>query len=547
MLAGALALLLLAAETNPPEAANALVVAPQEFLPALQPLLAHRHAQGHRFAYLSSTYSAEQIRGAIREAAKTGKLKAVLLVGDAEPAAASDPRVRARCVPAPQVAAQVNVKFGSEAEIGTDNWYADLDDDDLPDLAIGRLPADSAEEVAHIVRKILAYETGLNHGAWRQRINFIAGVGGFGALTDSVIETATKKLLTDGIPPTYQTSMTFGSWRSPFCPDPRQFHNTTLARHNEGCLFWVYLGHGQSTSLDRVAVPGGQFHIFNCDDCTKLKADKTPPVAIMLACYTAAFDQREDCLAEEMLRAAGGPVAIYGGSRVTMPYAMAVMGSEMLREYFRHQPATLGEVIKNAKRRMAQPADEKEGLQNANRVLLDGIASVISPTRNLLEQERREHLHLFNLIGDPMLTLSYPQEIKIEAATEVAPGGELRFDVVSPISGRMSYELVCRRDVLKTQFAARDRFDPSNAALARLQETYLQANDPVWCRKEVELRATGADTADSVRVQGTLAVPKEARGAAHVRVFVEGESGYAAGAANLFIRPAIQIEQPAGP
>jgi hypothetical protein len=545
MLAGALALLLLAADVNPPDA---LVVAPREFLPALEPLLAHRRSQGHQFLYLSNLATPQELRAAIRSAAKGGSLNAVLLVGDAEPSAAMDPRIRARCVPTQHVAAQVNVKFGSEAEIGTDNWYADLDDDELPDLAIGRLPADSPQELSRIVRKILAYETGLDQGAWRQRINFVAGVGGFGGLTDSVIETATKKLLTDGIPPTYQTSMTFGSWRSPFCPDPRQFHNTTLARHNEGCLFWVYLGHGQSTTLDRVSVPGGEFHIFNRDDCIKLKAEKAPPVAIMLACYTAAFDLPEDCLAEDMLRAAGGPVAIYGGSRVTMPYAMAVMGSEMLREYFGSRPATLGEVIKNAKRRMALPAEEMEGLPNTNRILLDGIASVISPTRKMLDQERREHLHLFNLIGDPLLTLSYPQAIKVETASEARPGDELRIQVESPISGRMIFELVCRRDVLKTDPPVRDRFDSSNAALARLQETYLQANDRVWCRQEVDLRIkSGVDAANVVSMHGTLAVPKEARGAAHVRVFVEGDSSYAAGAANLFIRPAIKVEEQAVP
>ncbi len=531
MIAAALALLLLAADPLPPDA---IVVCPQEFLPALKPLLAHRQIQGHRFGYLSSASEPDEIRAAIRQSARSGHLQSVLLVGDAEPAAALDPRVRARCVPAHLARARVNVKFGSEAEIGTDNWYADLDDDDLPDLAIGRLPADSPQELSSIVRKILAYETQLDHGPWRQRISFVAGVGGFGALTDSVIETATKKLLTDGIPPAYQTTMTFGSWRSPFCPDPRQFHNTTVARHNEGCLFWVYLGHGQSTSLDRVAVPGGRFHILDCDDCAKLKAEKSPPVAIMLACYTAAYDRAEDCLAEEMLRSSGGPVAVYGGSRVTMPYAMAVMGSEMLGEYFRSRPKTLGEVIKNAKRRMALPADEKQGLKNANRVLLDGVASVISPARNMLDEERHEHLHLFNLLGDPLLTLSYPQEIKVEISANATPGQELRAAIASPISGRLMCELVCRRDVFKTNLLARERFDPSSAGLARFQEAYLQANDGVWCRQVMDLRVPAA--ADH-SLEVALQVPAEARGAAHVRVFVQGQKEHASGSANVFIRP----------
>jgi hypothetical protein len=504
-------------------------------VPALSPWISHRQLQGHRFRYVSNTGSPDEIRTAIRQVARGGKLQAVLLVGDAEPPANSDQQLRARCVPAHREAALVNVKFGSEPEIGTDNWYADLDDDDLPDIAIGRIPADTPQELSRIVRKILNYETGLDHGPWRQRISFVAGVGGFGALTDSVIETATKKLLTDGIPATYQTTMTFGSWRSPFCPDPRQFHNTTVARHNEGCLFWVYLGHGHSTALDRVAVPGGRFHILDCDDCDKLKAEKSPPVAIMLACYTAAFDQEEDCLAEEMLRSPGGPVAVFGGSRVTMPYAMAVMGSEMLSEYFRSRPKTLGQVIKNAKRRMALPPDEKEGLANANRVLLDGVASVISPARNMLDQERHEHLHLFNLIGDPLLSLSYPREISVEARSDAIAGQELLAAIAPPIGGRLVCELVCRRDTLKTEVSSRHRFDSSNAGLARLQEDYLLANDPVWCRRVLDVPAR--QEADQP-IQVSLQVPPEARGAAHVRVIVQGAKEHAAGSANLFIRPA---------
>jgi hypothetical protein len=532
MLAAILSLALLAAE---PQAANAVVVCPREFVPALSPWISHRQLQGHRFRYISNTGSPDEIRTAIRQVARGGKLQAVLLVGDAEPAANSDQQLRARCVPAHREAALVNVKFGSEPEIGTDNWYADLDDDDLPDIAIGRIPADTPQELSRIVRKILNYETGLDHGPWRQRISFVAGVGGFGALTDSVIETATKKLLTDGIPATYQTTMTFGSWRSPFCPDPRQFHNTTVARHNEGCLFWVYLGHGHSTALDRVAVPGGRFHILDCDDCDKLKAEKSPPVAIMLACYTAAFDQEEDCLAEEMLRSPGGPVAVFGGSRVTMPYAMAVMGSEMLSEYFRSRPKTLGQVIKNAKRRMALPPDEKEGLANANRVLLDGVASVISPARNMLDQERHENLHLFNLIGDPLLSLSYPREISVEARSDAIAGQELLAAIAPPIGGRLVCELVCRRDTLKTEVSSRHRFDSSNAGLARLQEDYLLANDPVWCRRVLDVPAL--QEADQP-IQVSLQVPPEARGAAHVRVIVQGAKEHAAGSANLFIRPA---------
>src|SRR5882757_6829959 len=88
--------------------------------------------------------------------------------------------------------AVVNVKYGSEPQIASDNWYADLDDDQLPDVGIGRIPADSPAELTKIVAKILAYERSNDFGAWRQRVNLIAGVGGFSPLVDTVIETATS-------------------------------------------------------------------------------------------------------------------------------------------------------------------------------------------------------------------------------------------------------------------------------------------------------------------------------------------------------------------
>lgn len=531
MLSLATLLLCLAADAQP---ADTVVVCPQEFVAALDPLLAYRHAQGHRFLYVPNTWSEDEIRAAIRRTAKNGKLKAVLLVGDADPAAADDPAIRARCVPAHRVPAKINVKYGSEPEIATDNWYADLDDDELPDLTIGRIPADSPKELAGIVAKILAYETKTDFGPWRQRVNLVAGVGGFGPVVDSVVEMSTKKLLTEGIPSGYTTNMTFGNWRSPFCPDPRRFHEMALARHNEGCLFWVYIGHGHPTGLDQVEVPGGRFHIMNCDDCGKLNGENGSPIAIMLACYTAAYDRPKDCLAEEMLRSPGGPVAVLGGSRVTMPYAMAVMGAEMLDEYFTQEPATLGEVVLHAKRRMVAPVNEKEALKHANRLILDGLAGVMSPNKDQLAEERHEHLHLFNLLGDPNLKLIYPQNLKLEIAGEALAGATLRVKTSSRFSGRALVEFLSRRDSFKTDLGLRERFDPSNAGLASYQGTYEQANDRIWAQKVVDLPASSDGS--PLLLDTDLIIPAEARGAGHVRVFVQGEHSCALGVENVFLR-----------
>ena len=528
MLSALLACLLVPSVSPPSLAADAIIVAPREFLPALNPLIEHRQKQGHRFAYVPTSSRPDEIRTAVRSIARSGELKFVLIVGDAEPAARLNPTIAARCVPTQLIPAAVNVKYGSEPQIASDNWYADLDDDSLPDVAIGRIPADSPAELSRVVAKILAYEKNNDFGAWRHRVNFIAGVGGFSPVVDSVIETATSKLLTSGIPPTYDTSMTYGSWRSPYCPDPRLFHAVTVERHNEGCLFWVYIGHGHTTELDRVSIPGERFHILNVNDCGKMRAKSGAPIAIMLACYTAGFDQPQDCLAEQLLKADGGPVAVYGGSRVTMPYAMGVMGTAMMHEYFQEHRATLGETILAAKRKTMARIDDPENPVGLNRMLLDGVAAMMSPNKSELEAERREHLHIFNLLGDPMLTLVHPQEVDLSVATEARPGERIRITGRSPVAGKGVLELVCRRDCQKGDLPIRERYDPTDKALAAYQPIYERTLDRCWARWAVEMPAGDFAT--------EIAVPANSRGPCHLRLAIGNETSQALGATNIYVR-----------
>src|SRR5581483_759475 len=137
-----------------------------------------------------------------------------------------------------------------------------------------------------------------------------------GALVDMAVESVAKSILCDQIPAAYCTSMTYASWRSPYCPDPATFGQTTLDRLNEGCLFWIYMGHSQRQFVDFMRVPHTHYPILTSRDVPRLQATDGATIAIFLSCYTGAFDS-DDCLAEQMLRSEGGPVAVLGGSRVT--------------------------------------------------------------------------------------------------------------------------------------------------------------------------------------------------------------------------------------
>ncbi len=505
-----------------PGQADTAVVCPQGFRPALAPWLEYRQAQGRRIALIDNRGTAEQIRAAIRQVARPGKLKAIMLVGDALSPATRAAGDATKTIPVHLAPAKVNVHWGSEPQIATDNWYADLDDDQTPDVAVGRLTVDSAAELSRVVRKILAYERTQGADLWRRRIHLIAGLGGFGQLADAALEAAAKSILTAGIPASYASSMTYASWRSPYCPAPALFNQTTIDRLNDGCMFWVYLGHGQRREVDRLYAPGGAHRILDCGDMPRLDARYGAPIALFLACYTGAFDA-EDCLAEEMLRAEGGPVAVICGSRVTMPYAMSVLGTEMLKECFQQQRETIGEVLLHAKRNsVLGPRTDPRSKT------LDSLAALLNPNGGDLAEERAEHLLLFNLLGDPLLRLRYPRELELQVPAAAVAGEPLRVSGECDLEGEALVELVVRRDRLTFKPESRGDYRASPETSAAYQETYARANDARLCWQVVPV--------ENGRFTAELETPLHAWGDCHVRVFVQGQRDFAANAADIRVR-----------
>jgi hypothetical protein len=507
------------------DAPDVAVVCPEEFHTALAPWLAHRRQQGRRIVLLSNAGTQEQIRGELESVAARGSLAFVVLVGDADPAAERDAALRKRCVPTQHVASKVGVKWGSEKALAADNFYADLDaaHDGAPDVAIGRLTADNPQQLALIVKKIIAYENSTDMGLWRRKVNFVAGVGGFGALADTIIETGAKLVITDGVPPCYATTMTYGSWQSPYCPAPSQFQQATLDRLNEGSLFWVYIGHGQRRYLDTIQVPGKRYPIMSVGDIRRMKSAAGSPIALFLACYTGAFDEPQDCIAEEMLRAEGAPIAAICGSRVTMPYAMAVMGSEMMQECFVRRRATVGEIVMYAKRSMLDAKGTAP-----NRALLDSIAAAVSPKGVKPADERAEHVQLFNLIGDPLLRLPQSAALTLEGPKFANPGDEIEVSGGAPCAGSCTLELIVRRDRIREAVPGRARYEETSEAIESYNAAYRMANDPVLATEELKL-AAGA-------FKARLKIPANAEGPCHLRAFVAGEKSSALGACDIYIR-----------
>ena len=503
---------------------DTVVVCPKDFLPELQPWLTHRTGQGHRFAYVSNLHSADEIRRQVRQVAREGNLKAIVLIGDAPAPESLDGSLRGRLVPTAMVDFECQIAGFREGRYATDSWYADLDDDRLPDVAVGRWPVKNREQLATVVQKTLRYERQDASGVWRRQVNLVAGLGGFGPLIDGAVETATRRVLTDNLPASYATTVTYASRQSPYCPDWTAFRPTTLRRFNEGCLFWVYVGHGHVHQLDHILVGGQRQPILGLPDVDRLRAGAGCPIALFLSCLSASFAQPKDCLGESMLCSEGGPVAVIGGTEVTMPYGMAVLGTELMEQVFDHQRPSLGEVVLRAKQQMVAPEGRDE-----TRTMLDTMAAALSPDPTRLSDELWEHVQMFQLLGDPLLRLPYPRPVTLVAPQRARAGETITVEGTASIAGTCVLELICRRDRLRT--AETGIGQPTVSAAQAANQTYELSNDPCYASTSLVVPAGPFSTA--------LEVPREAHGPCHVRAFVEGPPGggrdFGLGAADVFI------------
>jgi hypothetical protein len=165
--------------------------------------------------------------------------------------------------------------------------------------------------------------------------------------------------------------------------------------------------------------------------------------------------------------------------------------------------------------------------------MLDSLAGLMSGGQHDLAEERAEHLHLFNLLGDPLLRFRYPQAVEITSPKQSVAGSEIVVTAAAPISGRATVELIVCRDRLTFAPPSRLKYDEAEETLAAFSGIYARAND-------LRLTSVALGTSDR-EFTAVLQVPKEASGPCHVRVFVQGATNFAAGSADVLICAAQEV------
>ncbi len=350
-------------ESNWKEALNQadlIIVTTAELAPELSPLVAARKAEGLGVAvvpvneiYDEFGYGApspETVRDFVTYAFENWaepRPRYLLIVGDAT----SDYRGYLGEPPANIVPSlMVPVQFSGETV--SDSRIVDIDGDARPDLAVGRWPMRTPQEVASLVERTLAYEQ--NPAGQRAIFATDASESTFSGIADDLIDAShMSRDQVDQVDGPTATEIA-DLWQN-------------------GAWLATYIGHG---SIDR----WGKEDMFNLDEIDKLDSESIP-IVLQLTCLTGLYSLPEQVsLTEAMLLDPNGPVLAVGASSLTFSFHQEPFAEELLVKLQDSNIERVGDAFLAAKRSL-----EIEGA--------DGL---------------REISDTFALFGDPSAKIARP-------------------------------------------------------------------------------------------------------------------------------------------
>lgn len=439
----------------------------------------------------------------------------VLLLGDAS----GDGPLDGSEIPAGEY-----VEGFDQSKVVTDNLYADMDGDHIPDVALGRVAVTTEAEADLVLEKTKKYETTYEVGTWNRRFNLFASTGGFGDEVDAQIESLVFEIIEE-IPYDYEATMTYAKQASPYVFVPEKFSDKVYERMNEGSLMMAYLGHGDEKGFATLEWNGASFPILDTNPlASKIEVVHKTPILTLIACLTGRFTFG-DSVSEQILKTKTGPIAVLSSTEVSHPYANALFIRELAQSVTISKKATVGEAFIDAKRRTISNND-------ALRKKIEGLIGFLIDVKER-EALRRSHLYMYELFGDPALTIAYPKkqaELTLSTTT-AAPGAEIKVTAKIPDIGK-GQALVTLESRRSNVTGSIKPVPPDGDASrdAVIAENYAAANDHAVAKKTLQHEGATFETTLTV----PLAVPP---GDYFVRVHADDGKIDAVGAAKVTVGP----------
>lgn len=414
----------------------------------------------------------------------------------------------------------------SGSSVVSDNVFADMDGDDVPDLAVGRITADSDAEADVVRAKVVAYEAGHEPGQWNRRINVFASTSGMGDLVDMAIETIVYDI-TEAVPYDYDVTMTYARQSSPYVYIPEQFSDQVYRRINEGALLVAYVGHGSRDGFAKLDWNGSSYPILDTDRLDKLAVTHRSPMLLFIACLTGAFAGSES-VSERILVQDNAPVAIFSSTEVSDPYANAIFIYEASQAFTSLRAARVGDAFLRAKQRLM-------GNSDGVRQRIESLAGLLvsADARDAL---KHSHLHMYTLFADPAMAVHYVDSAQVDVgASSVSAGAELTITInvrELSVGGEAIVTLESARKVILADIAAVPTDGDANRDTV-IAKNYQAANDKAAALVTV---AAGPSTSAN-QLTTKLTVPANLpAGQYHIKVFAHDSAHDYAGSALLTVK-----------
>ena len=314
--------------------ADLVIFTRKDFIPALQPLKAHRESQGLRVVIVDiedvydefsfSNKNPQAIKDFLAYATSKWKVKPrfALFAGDAS----LDPKNHLGSGDWDIVPTKlIDTQF---MEAASDGWFADFNDDGVEELAVGRLPVRTAQEMSTVVGKIIGYD----NSSPSDSLVLVAD------LDDTFDFTGESEALRALIPGNVTArAITRGTMSD------ETARAQLLGYLNEGQRVINYLGHGN--------LQNWRGDLLTSDDATSLRNGQKLSLFVGMTCLNGYFQEAAtESLAEALLKAPnGGAVAAWASAGMSNPADQGTLNKELYRLLFGGGKLTIGEAAMKSK------------------------------------------------------------------------------------------------------------------------------------------------------------------------------------------------------
>ncbi|MCB8921680.1 MAG: hypothetical protein H6662_08865 [Ardenticatenaceae bacterium] len=345
---------------NTANQADLLIITTDALAPGLDDLIAAREAQGLTVALLpvaeiydefgAGDATPDSILAFVQYAAtnwQDPKPRYLLLVGDAT----TDYRNYGGTAPT-NIIPPFIVPVAFSGETVSDTRLVDVDGDMQPDLAVGRWPVDTLDDVRSLAARTIAQE---QEQPAAQAL--FAADGTEAQFADMASRLANGSGITD---------MTLLNGATA---------DEVVARWNEGAWLTTYVGHG---SVRR----WGKEDVLNEEAVDDLQLN-TPSIVIQLTCLSGLFAHpTELSLTEQMMRQPEGPVLLIAATSLTLSSQQEVFANTLLQDLQDPAYTRIGDAVLDAHRSLNVDNEGLREISDTFTLFGDPSALIMRPAAN---------------------------------------------------------------------------------------------------------------------------------------------------------------------